>query len=269
MRRSEKLSSRNRAMSFLKFGTALGVVAFVVGVEAVGGQENPGRQAYVDVGCGGCHGPSARGGIGSPAMVPMNATGSEFARSFYEAMPGFEVTDEQLSLIYTYLIDLTNPSADAGPIGSGSADDASGKKAPASDLSERNWAPGRATDAQALRESVAQYVAAWDSGDAKTLSELFTTDAERILINGEHVTGRAAIEKQFAESFLSRPASDAATIAPVSFHFLTANVAVTHGTWLITSGFGGTNSGRYMNLFVKRGDEWLVFRSMMMRPTEP
>ena len=102
-------------------------------------------------------------------MVPVKVTGSEFARSFYEAMPGFEVTDEQLSLIYTYLEDLTDPSVDAGAIGSGSPDDVSEKEDPAGVLPERNWAPGSAADAQALREGVAKYMAAWDAGDAKTL----------------------------------------------------------------------------------------------------
>jgi uncharacterized protein (TIGR02246 family) len=197
--------------------------------------------------------------------VPVKSTGSEFAKSFYEAKPGFEATDEQLSLIHTYLKDLTDPSGDADV----SPDDASEREDVASIDLEESWAPGSAADAQALRECLARYEAAWDAGDAKTLSELFTEDAERILTNGERVIGRAAIEKQFAESFFNRPASDTATITPVSIHFLAADVAVTHGTWLITNDLGGSNSGKYMNISVKRGDRWLVIRSMVMRPPEP
>ncbi len=239
--------------SDLWVSTALIAALLVVCIETAGGQEDPGRQAYMGAGCGGCHGPRARGGVDGPAMVPMEDTGARFVESFHEAMPGFEATDEELSLIYAYLRDLTDPSGNA--------------KAVRSVRSEESWAPGSAADAKALRQGAAQFVVAWNGKDAKALSELFTTDAERIGIHGERVIGRASIEKQFAESFDKRPASDAVTVTPVSIHFLSPEVAVTHGTWRIAAGPGESNSGNYMNLAVRRGDRWLVFRSMVMQPT--
>lgn len=239
----------------LDTGTALFAAVMVVCIELAGGQDDPGRQAYTGAGCGGCHGPTARGGVDGPAMVPMEVTESEFAQSFYVAMPGFEATDEELSLIYAYLRDLTEPSGNV--------------EAVRPVKSKESFTPGSAADAKALREGAAQFEVAWNRKDAKAISDLFTMDAERIAINGERVIGRASVEKQFAESFVNRPASDAVTVTPVSIHFLSPDVAVTHGTWRIAGGPDESNNGNYMNLAVKRGDRWLLIRSMAMRPTEP
>lgn len=223
---------------------------WVVCIEAAG-QDHPGRQAYMEAGCAGCHGPGARGGVDGPAMVPREDTVSEFAASFQEMMPGFEATDEELSSIHAYLRDLTDPSTkvDAAP--------------PAG--SEKSWEPGNQADAEAIRDGAARFVAAWNARDAKALSELFTKDAERIGPDGEPVIGRAAIEKQLAESFVDRPVSDVVTVSLESIHFLTPDVAVTHGSWRI----GGGLHGKYMNLTIRQGDRWLVSRSMVMQPVEP
>jgi uncharacterized protein (TIGR02246 family) len=197
--------------------------------------------------------------------VPLEVTESEYAELFKEAMPLFEATDEELSLIYAYLESLSDPSGSSG----GSSSPAADREDSATADLEESWAPGSAADAQAIRECTEQYETAWDAGDAKALSELFTEDAERILITGERLIGRAAIEKQFVESFVGRPESDTATVTQVSIHFLTADIAVTHGTWLITNDSGMSASGKYMNVSVKRGERWLVSRSLLMRPPGP
>lgn len=126
-----------------------------------------------------------------------------------------------------------------------------------------------AADMQRLRQSAAQYADAWTRGDAQALARMYTEDAERVLITGERLDGRAAIEAQFAESFIGRPEADVATITPTSIRFLAPEIAVTQGTWVISSGPDRSNSGLYLNVAVKQGSAWLSTHSIVMQPTTP
>ncbi|UCC74720.1 MAG: nuclear transport factor 2 family protein [Gemmatimonadota bacterium] len=62
-------------------------------------------------------------------------------------------------------------------------------------------------DLEALGESFAavraEYKQAWEAGDATALAALYTEDATRFPPDAEVISGSAAIEQEFAESFVA------------------------------------------------------------------
>jgi mono/diheme cytochrome c family protein len=83
----------------------------VAGGGRVAAQEAEGRQAFANAGCATCHGPSARGAE-APALAGLSRPYPEFVRIVREGsgeMPPRskdEVTDEQLTVIYQWLVKL-------------------------------------------------------------------------------------------------------------------------------------------------------------------
>ena len=53
-------------------------------------------------------------------------------------------------------------------------------------------------DAQKI---IDQYIAAFNKGDAKGVAALYTADATRVGPDGQLLTGRAAVEKSYADGF--------------------------------------------------------------------
>ena len=75
-------------------------------------QEEEGRQAFAKAGCATCHGPSAKGGADAPALDGLSRPYPEFVKIVREGsgeMPPHtkdDVTDEQLTAIYKWLVKL-------------------------------------------------------------------------------------------------------------------------------------------------------------------
>jgi mono/diheme cytochrome c family protein len=71
-----------------------------------------GKRMFSDAGCATCHGPSGRGAVG-PTLVPMERVFPDFSNVVREGigeMPGQaedNVTDEQIALVYEYLVGLS------------------------------------------------------------------------------------------------------------------------------------------------------------------
>ena len=76
------------------------------------GQEGEGRQEFARAGCATCHGPSAKG-ADAPALAGLTRPYSEFVKIVREGtgeMPAHskdDVTDEQLTVIYKWLVQLS------------------------------------------------------------------------------------------------------------------------------------------------------------------
>jgi uncharacterized protein (TIGR02246 family) len=105
----------------------------------------------------------------------------------------------------------------------------------------------------------ASFAAAWAKGDAQAIAGHYTQDAVRIGTNQDTQTGRAAIQKYFADT-LSGPSKGSKIVLQVAgTKTLSPDVAVVHGTFDITG--PGARSGRFMNTLVRTQSGWLVASS--------
>src|SRR4051794_13135935 len=86
----------------------------------------------------------------------------------------------------------------------------------------------RAGDERAIRDAGAEFVRAYNAGDAGAIASLFTEDAEVFSEDGNVVEGRAAITAHFAESFEANP-GETIEIQIDSLRFLGPQVAKEEG----------------------------------------
>ena len=117
-------------------------------------------------------------------------------------------------------------------------------------------------DRAAIAAVVAEFVRAFDAGDARAVAALFTEGA-RIEAEGEPpVEGRAAIEAMFAERFESEPGRKI-TIRAESLRLLGPDAAVETGTAVVeepAEASGGTTAperSRYTAAYVRKDGRWL------------
>src|SRR5436309_3232262 len=85
----------------------------------------------------------------------------------------------------------SEPAEQAPPAGKPGPDEAGGTR-PAAD---------RSADEAAIRANIAQFVKAYNAGDAKAVAALFTPDGQAVDKDGNAAEGRAAIAQTFAGLF--------------------------------------------------------------------
>lgn len=145
--------------------------------------------------------------------------------------------------------------------------DEKGKKSPAPDKgdSETKSKPDGTgaeaaddADIRDIRKGAEAFEAAYNAHDARVLAELFAQKAELVDEDGLLLKGRAAIEKDFAETFREYPQSRI-TIEPQTVRLLTPNIAVEEG---IVRGqpdpAGDENVSTYLAVHVKIEGRWQV-----------
>lgn len=109
----------------------------------------------------------------------------------------------------------------------------------------------------AVRATVAEFVAAFNAGDAKKLMNLFTEDAEVVDEVGEVVRGKEAIEANFAATFVENPGIKI-EIKVEALRFVTGDVALERGRTITTiPGDPAAETGTYTVLYVKQNGRWL------------
>jgi uncharacterized protein (TIGR02246 family) len=144
-------------------------------------------------------------------------------------------------------------------LGAGLALGAQGQaRRPEADPPPRRADADRPADARAIRALVADFLRAFDAGDAPAIAALFTPDGRVTDEAGDDAVGRDAIAARFAASFDDNPGGKIA-IKDDSLRFLGADAAVEEGTAVITPGDGAgpPESVRYTALYVKRDGRWL------------
>ena len=92
----------------------------------------------------------------------------------------------------------------------------------------------RAADERALRALVAEFTRAFNAGDVKAVSALFSGDARLVTLTGRVINGRAAIEQLFASSF-QEYSGQTIEVKTESLRFLGVDSAFEEGTATITS----------------------------------
>lgn len=112
--------------------------------------------------------------------------------------------------------------------------------------------------ADAIRERVEAYVAAYNQHDAQALAELWADDA--VYLNrdtGEPIEGRAAIHDMFARMFDSGEASQL-SVTMHSVRSVTEDVAIEDGTADLISADGEVTSSTYTAIHVKKDGVWYL-----------
>ncbi len=87
---------------------------------------------------------------------------------------------------------------------------------------------GRAADEAALRESVKQLETGWNTKSGALFAKPFAEDADYVVINGNYIKGRAAIESGHQRIFDTIYKETNITLTVKQIRFLRPDVAVVH-----------------------------------------
>ncbi|MBI4962410.1 MAG: nuclear transport factor 2 family protein [Desulfomonile tiedjei] len=113
-------------------------------------------------------------------------------------------------------------------------------------------------DEKAVRASAEAFVDAFNKGDAKRISALWTTDCEYVNEAGRVIQGREAMEKEYTTFFSANPGLKMENTVS-SAKILGGKAAVEEGTSVLKNADGGLISkGHYKALLLKEGDRWLI-----------
>lgn len=128
-----------------------------------------------------------------------------------------------------------------------------GKTGPAEAMKNRN-----APEEEAVRATAGAFEAAFNKGDAKALSALWTDDCEYVDENGRVYRGRPTIEKEYAAFFAANPGAQIETsISAVKI--IGPSIAIEDGSTLIGNSRQRLLSrGYYTATHVKVNGKWLI-----------
>ena len=114
----------------------------------------------------------------------------------------------------------------------------------------------RSADEAAIRANIAQFVKAYNAGDAKAVAALFAADGQIVDKEGNESEGREAIAKAFSELFTATPKKQLEVFVD-SIRFIGAELAVEVGSTKETpSPNEPPEYDRYTVLHVKRDGKW-------------
>lgn len=127
----------------------------------------------------------------------------------------------------------------------------------------------------AVDKLVADWTAAFQKADAKTLASLYTEGAVRVTPEGGRVIGRGAIEKEFATNFSGPWKGAAIKITAGALQAVAPDIAVGEGTYEVTGVRGPDGQpvppikGSYVNTLVKKNGAWLLASNAAVLPAPP
>lgn len=119
-----------------------------------------------------------------------------------------------------------------------------------------------------LDKLLQEYQAAWNAGDAKRLASLYSQNAMRLRPDGAAVAGRAAIEQLFVENFQGDWKGTKLTLKAGKTQEIAPNVRIQEGSYEVSGGAGGPQSGRYLNTVIREGGDWKL-ASVAPIPEQP
>ena len=116
----------------------------------------------------------------------------------------------------------------------------------------------QAEDEAAIRKSVATYVAAFNSQDAKTIAALWSPDAVYTnRFSGEQVTGRDQIEQELVAIF-NDSKDTKIEVDVTSVRFMSPSVAIEEGVARVLRAGAEPDETVYSSVYVKAGGRWLL-----------
>ena len=123
----------------------------------------------------------------------------------------------------------------------------------------------RARDEAAVRDVVRRYVEARERRQSAEIEALFTADADQYTTAGDWRRGRTAIGRGTLQSSARNPGTR--TIRVESVRFVTPDVAIADGPYVITS--GGADPRRMWTtlVIVREGSGWKIAAIRNIAPT--
>jgi len=109
----------------------------------------------------------------------------------------------------------------------------------------------------AIRQSSQAFVAAFNKGDAKSVAALWTEDGDFTDEAGRTFSGRAAIEKEYADFFAANKGVQIKLVVD-SIKLLGDNAAIEDGRAYLEPAPGAPAISKYTAAHVKVGSEWLM-----------
>jgi uncharacterized protein (TIGR02246 family) len=127
-------------------------------------------------------------------------------------------------------------------------------------------APGGPAEEAAIRAVVKSYVDARENRDTKAVAALFTPDADQLVSTGEWRRGRDTLVRGAMGSSERNPGSR--TITADTIRFLTSDVAIADGPYIIAATGGGAERRMWATFVLQRGaDGWRIAAIRNMFPT--
>jgi len=118
-----------------------------------------------------------------------------------------------------------------------------------------------ATVEQAMDALAQKYADAWKAADAAGCASIYSDDADLIDFMGTSAKGKAAIQESITQT-LATFAGSSIQIVRTGIHPVSADVAVSDGTWEVTGAKaapeGSPTRGFYTVVVAKQGDAWQV-----------
>jgi uncharacterized protein (TIGR02246 family) len=122
-------------------------------------------------------------------------------------------------------------------------------------------AQSSSADEAAIRQVVKQVEDAWNAHDGKAFAAPFAADADYVVVNGNYIKGRDAIEAGHTQIFTTiyKNSHNVGTVK--SIRFLRPDVAIVHVEWNLEFSMGGeTKKSHAMNTMImaKEGGKWSI-----------
>jgi uncharacterized protein (TIGR02246 family) len=141
-------------------------------------------------------------------------------------------------------------------------------KVPTSAKPTETLVPAAAEDVPVKGQRAADFIAAFNKGDAKAVAGFWTPDGDYTDQAGQTFKGRAALEKLYAQSFAESKGAKL-TITVTSHKAVGTDVILEDGLTEVTPADGGPGTvGRFSALLVKKDGEWYFesVRETIARP---
>jgi uncharacterized protein (TIGR02246 family) len=117
---------------------------------------------------------------------------------------------------------------------------------------------GTSTDEAAIRKVLDIRNAAYNNHDAKALAATYAPDADLVTGTGRIVSGRAAIERNYAESFAGVDKNAVVKTESSKIRYLTADTAILDLDGVTTGRADETIKTHATWVYVRRSGEWTV-----------
>ncbi|MGE0354111.1 MAG: SgcJ/EcaC family oxidoreductase [Gemmatimonadales bacterium] len=129
-------------------------------------------------------------------------------------------------------------------------------------------AQDHAMDEKAIMGMTQAYERAWGAGNAKAIAALYTADGMFTVAQGRTMTGRAEIEQGTMESLMGPYKGSTLTIHPAPIAWLSPTIALGSGEWAIMQNGETMMAGKYLGVWVKVSNAWLIRGLQSMVPME-
>src|SRR5262245_35387034 len=120
-----------------------------------------------------------------------------------------------------------------------------------------NGKENRPEDRAAIRQTMNNFIEAFQKGDAAAAAGLMTSEAEVIPDEGDTIKGREAIQKAYADYFAKHPKAKI-TLDVEELRFPSRDTAIEEGHMKVAPEKGQSETHRYHVLYVREDGKWLL-----------